>query len=151
MPPTDSSQSRPARVDILAAIVPPILLIFAVLGSILGGIATPTEAAAVGAVGALLMSGARLDRHRCVIMIAAGAFILLAMLAGMFPVRLQRDDLSVGSYALGGVYIALAFVGVLGILAALRNVLSQNMIQGAATSTMTMTAVSYTHLRAHET
>ena len=108
MPPTDSSQSRPVRVDILAAIVPPILLIFAVLGSILGGIATPTEAAAVGAVGALLMSGARLDRHRCVIMIAAGAFILLAMLAGMFPVRLQRDDLSVGSYALGGGYIALA-------------------------------------------
>ncbi|MGB2000274.1 MAG: TRAP transporter large permease [Candidatus Puniceispirillaceae bacterium] len=143
MPPTDSSLSRPALADVLAAIVPPILLIFAVLGSILGGVATPTEAAAVGAVGALLMSGARLDRHRRVIMMAAGAFILLAMLAGMFPVRLQRDDLSAGSYVLGGVYIALAFVGVLGILAALRNVLSQRMIHGAATSTMTMTAMIF--------
>jgi tripartite ATP-independent transporter DctM subunit len=34
----------------------PLLLIVAVLGSILGGIATPTEAAAVGAVGAMLLA-----------------------------------------------------------------------------------------------
>ena len=143
MPLANFSLSRPARADIIAVIVPPILLIFAVLGSILGGVATPTEAAAVGAVGALLMSGARLDRHRRVIMIAASAFILLAMLAGIFPVRLQRDDLSAGSYALGCVYIVLALFGVLGILAALRNVLSQRMIQTAATSTMTMTAMIF--------
>ena len=38
------------------ALLPPLLLIFAVLGSILGGFATPTEAAAVGAVGALLLA-----------------------------------------------------------------------------------------------
>ena len=36
----------------LKAIVPPVLLIFVVLGSIFFGIATPTEAGAVGAVGA---------------------------------------------------------------------------------------------------
>ena len=34
-------------------LVAPVLLILAVLGSILGGVATPTEAASVGAVGAL--------------------------------------------------------------------------------------------------
>ncbi|MDM5147924.1 TRAP transporter large permease subunit [Candidatus Persebacteraceae bacterium Df01] len=38
------------------ALVSPILLIFAVLGSILAGIATPTEAAAVGAGGAMLLA-----------------------------------------------------------------------------------------------
>ncbi len=37
-------------------LVAPLLLILAVLGSILGGIATPTEAASVGAVGALLLA-----------------------------------------------------------------------------------------------
>jgi len=41
---------------VLAAIAPPLALIFAVLGSILGGIATPTEAAGVGAMGALLIA-----------------------------------------------------------------------------------------------
>lgn len=40
----------------LAAVVPPLLLIFFVLGSIFQGIATPTEAGAVGAVGACLLT-----------------------------------------------------------------------------------------------
>jgi len=44
---------------ILASLVPPLVLILAVLGSILGGIATPTESASVGAVGAVLLAVAR--------------------------------------------------------------------------------------------
>jgi tripartite ATP-independent transporter DctM subunit len=42
--------------QVLAAIAPPLFLIFAVLGSILGGKATPTEAAGVGATGAILLA-----------------------------------------------------------------------------------------------
>lgn len=38
---------------ILKSLMPPLLLILAVLGSIIGGLATPTEAASVGAVGAI--------------------------------------------------------------------------------------------------
>lgn len=37
-------------------LLPPVILIFAVLGSILAGLATPTEAASVGAVGAILLA-----------------------------------------------------------------------------------------------
>jgi tripartite ATP-independent transporter DctM subunit len=37
-------------------LVAPVLLILAVLGSILGGVATPTEAASVGAVGSILLA-----------------------------------------------------------------------------------------------
>lgn len=40
----------------LVAVVPPLLLIFSVLGSIFLGLATPTEAGAVGAFGACLLS-----------------------------------------------------------------------------------------------
>ncbi|MFP4496298.1 MAG: TRAP transporter large permease subunit [Halochromatium sp.] len=43
---------------VLQALLPPLALIVAVLGSILFGIATPTEAASVGAVGALLLAAA---------------------------------------------------------------------------------------------
>ncbi len=43
----------------LKALLPPLLLILAVLGSILGGLATPTEAASVGAVGAMLLATTR--------------------------------------------------------------------------------------------
>jgi TRAP-type mannitol/chloroaromatic compound transport system permease large subunit len=41
---------------VLRVLLPPLGLIVAVLGSILYGIATPTEAASVGAVGALLLA-----------------------------------------------------------------------------------------------
>jgi len=41
---------------VLSALFPPLFLIFAVLGSILGGLATPTEAAGVGGMGALLLA-----------------------------------------------------------------------------------------------
>jgi tripartite ATP-independent transporter DctM subunit len=43
----------------LHALLAPLLLILAVLGSILGGLATPTEAASVGAVGAMLLAASR--------------------------------------------------------------------------------------------
>jgi tripartite ATP-independent transporter DctM subunit len=44
---------------LIAVLVAPIALILAVLGSILGGVATPTEAASVGAVGAILLAALR--------------------------------------------------------------------------------------------
>jgi tripartite ATP-independent transporter DctM subunit len=41
---------------VVKVLLPPLLLIVAVLGSILGGFATPTEAASVGAMGAILLA-----------------------------------------------------------------------------------------------
>ncbi|WP_456323004.1 TRAP transporter large permease [Hydrogenimonas sp.] len=46
-------------VKAIKAIIPPLLLIVAVLGSIFAGIASPTESAAVGVVGAVLLSVAK--------------------------------------------------------------------------------------------
>jgi tripartite ATP-independent transporter DctM subunit len=40
----------------LIVLVPPMLLIIAVLGSILGGYATPTEAASIGAIGSIVLA-----------------------------------------------------------------------------------------------
>ncbi len=42
--------------QVLKALLPPLILIIAVLGSILGGLATPTESAGVGAIGAIILS-----------------------------------------------------------------------------------------------
>ncbi len=61
-------RARVSTTELLAKIIkvvlPPILLIFAVLGSIIGGIAAPTEAASMGALGSVLIAyiGRRLDR-----------------------------------------------------------------------------------------
>src|SRR5690606_8667261 len=51
-PPVD----RAFVLALLRGLLPPLVLIIAVLGSILAGIATPTEAAGIGAAGALLLA-----------------------------------------------------------------------------------------------
>ncbi|ALO33363.1 C4-dicarboxylate ABC transporter [Colwellia sp. MT41] len=57
MPPLVVTESkRELLVQALKDIVPPLVLILAVLGSIFAGIATPTESAAIGAVGAVILS-----------------------------------------------------------------------------------------------
>ena len=57
-PATPVPESEKANLwrEVVVALVPPLLLILAVLGSILAGIATPTEAASVGSVGAILLA-----------------------------------------------------------------------------------------------
>jgi len=56
-PPMPARQSDThLLVDLVKGLFPPLTLIIAVLGSIIGGIATPTEAAAVGAMGAIFLA-----------------------------------------------------------------------------------------------
>jgi tripartite ATP-independent transporter DctM subunit len=50
--------------DILFSLLPPLILIVVVLGSIIGGFATPTEAAAIGAVGAMVLAAASKQLNR---------------------------------------------------------------------------------------
>ena len=45
--------------DVIKSLIPPLVLILAVLGSIISGLATPTEAAAIGAVGAMILAASK--------------------------------------------------------------------------------------------
>jgi tripartite ATP-independent transporter DctM subunit len=58
-PDPDSPRGAHFAGRLFGALLAPLALVLAVLGSILGGIATPTEAAAVGAVGAILLAAMR--------------------------------------------------------------------------------------------
>jgi TRAP-type mannitol/chloroaromatic compound transport system permease large subunit len=74
------------------ALVAPIVLIVAVLGSILAGVATPTEAAGVGAVGATLLAGARLVPGRPLPIYAAGLGLVgLLLLTSLVDLRIARS------------------------------------------------------------
>ena len=143
MPPAPSDLAKPDRAEIFGTIVPPVLLIFAVLGAILGGIATPTEAAAVGAVGALLMAGRRLGINPRLILLGAGALVGLGILAGLFPVRLQRNDLATSEQVMGAIYTVMAIVGAIAIALALRAALRERIIHDAVDSTLTMTSMIF--------
>jgi tripartite ATP-independent transporter DctM subunit len=104
------------------AALPPFLLVVAVLGSILAGIATPTEAAAVGAVGAALFAALRraltLDTLREVgkttVLITSMVFMILVG-ATLFSLVFRGYGGDDAVHALldglpGGVYGALLFV-----------------------------------------
>lgn len=59
IPPADKKMSFPQKLNESRSLIPVTLLIISVLGSIYAGIATATEAAAVGVVGALVISAAQ--------------------------------------------------------------------------------------------
>ncbi len=140
MPPAPTPEGRPHFSEVAGAILPPVLLIFAVLGAILGGIATPTEAASVGAVGAILMAGARQGVDRRLIIAGAGALFVLAIAAGIAPVR---SDAGAGAWALGAVYGGLMLIGFWAIIASLLKLHRKDVLAGAVTTTMTVTAMIF--------
>jgi TRAP-type mannitol/chloroaromatic compound transport system permease large subunit len=81
--------------DLIRVVFPPLVLIVAVLGSILGGITNPTPAAALGAGGAILLAAARRLNNAGlpstpVIRIAIAIMVML--LVGInFDMRLKPD------------------------------------------------------------
>jgi tripartite ATP-independent transporter DctM subunit len=87
----------------VTALVPPLVLIFAVLGTIMMGLATPTEAAAMGAIGTVIMT------------MIYGAFNL-ATLQEAFLKTLQITAMIL-TILLGGVMFAGVFVALGGISA----------------------------------
>lgn len=105
--PADTGGEIIPRRHLARALVPPIVLMVAVLGSILGGIATPTEAAGVGAVGALMLAGLRLGSDRpWLIRTAAASLAGLLILTGWVDLRVTRETIPMGD----GLGIALAGV-----------------------------------------
>lgn len=88
-PAPDDEIPRGDRVPLLlAGLLPPALLIAAVLGSILAGVASPTEAGAVGAAGVLLLAAAnrRLGRRELLeaggITLRVTSFIMFVVVGG---------------------------------------------------------------------
>ena len=77
------------------ALIAPIVLIIAVLGSILAGVATPTEAAGVGAIGATLLAGERRSgpADRCRSMAPALGLIGVLVLTSFVDLRLSRAEI----------------------------------------------------------
>jgi len=86
------ADGRSLLVATLNSLIPPIALIIAVLGSILTGVATPTEAAAVGAIGATLLAGLRLKKGGGLpIYVGALSVAGLFIFNEVFDLRLNRD------------------------------------------------------------
>lgn len=85
--------------ELLRVVFPPLVLIVAVLGSILGGITNPTPAAALGAGGAILLAAYRKlhDQGKSggIIIWATFAIIIMILVGVNFDLRINQQDVLV--------------------------------------------------------
>ena len=93
-----SAVLRLAQIELIRVVFPPLVLIVAVLGSILGGITNPTPAAALGAAGAIMLAAYRKlnDQGRSGKIVIQSTFALIIMiLFGInFDLRINTQDVS---------------------------------------------------------
>jgi len=90
------------RNELIKVVFPPLVLIVAVLGSILGGITNPTPAAALGAGGALMLAAYRKlsDEQKSgkLIIQAAFAVVIMILVGVNFDLRINQESVSLESW-----------------------------------------------------
>ncbi|MCK6451738.1 MAG: TRAP transporter large permease subunit [Alphaproteobacteria bacterium] len=85
---------------VLLSLLPPLVLVVAVLGSILGGLATPTESASVGALGAVVLALAK--RRLTLEMLRDASFSTMVTASMIFLIVLGASAFSLVFRGLGG-------------------------------------------------
>ncbi len=123
------------------ALLPPVILIIAVLGSILAGIATPTEA---GAVGALLLAGLRLDEsHGFTIYFSGLCLIALLVLTSFVDLRTSREVIPSGDLIGIAIAVLLCLGIATGVLISLWRVLHTGILQSVMQSTAQISSMVF--------
>lgn len=136
---------RAFMTKVVLSLVPPLVLIFVVLGSIIAGIATVNQAGAIGAIGATIMAGYRLregekDAYYPAIL-AIASIVYITILMSIFSLNIRKIE--TGTDMLG---IMLAVIGVIGFVTAvawsgwrtlkIEDTLNGVMIESAKTTSM---------------
>ena len=97
---------------VLLVLVPPLVLIFVVLGSIVLGIATVNQAGAIGAVGAMVMAGYRLMEGKknafTPAIMAVGSIAALAWMLNRFDINIKNISSTEDMIVIGVACVAVA-------------------------------------------
>ncbi|MDD1780990.1 TRAP transporter large permease subunit [Enterovibrio sp. ZSDZ35] len=99
----EGQSRREEVIDALKAVIPPLTLIIVVLGSIFAGIATPTESAALGGIGAIALS--MIYRQFSWQLLYASAFETVKVTAMVFGILLGATAFSMAFTYTGGDYL----------------------------------------------
>ena len=126
------------------AMVPPIFLIVAVLGSILSGYATPTRGAALGALGAMLLAATRLPEGRRWPLWAAIALLMLVALdmTGV-DLRVAQTEWTAVEAVAGGLAAILVTLGLFGTGIGSIRLLHNGQLAEVSRSTMHITGMVF--------
>ncbi|MEM7243412.1 MAG: TRAP transporter large permease subunit [Pseudomonadota bacterium] len=113
--PYEGKYDRAFAIKVFISLVPPLLLIFLVLGSIMAGIATVNQAGAIGAAGALIMAGYRLTEGRkdsfYPAILAVVSLVILGFVLSNFDTNIK--NVNTRSDVIGVILAIIASIGVI--------------------------------------
>lgn len=129
----------------IKAMVPPIFLIVAVLGSILSGYATPTRGAALGALGAMLLAATRLvpGQRKWPLWGALALLALVALDLTGVDLRLAQTDWTTTETSAGIIAALLVLVGIVGTLIGTMRLFRNGQLGDVSRATMHITGMVF--------
>ncbi|MBN9888065.1 TRAP transporter large permease [Salipiger abyssi] len=145
---------RLSQNDLIRVVFPPLVLIVAVLGSILGGITNPTPAAALGAAGAIMLAAYRKlreqDRSPKVILWSTFAVVVMILVGVNFDLRVNAESVSAESWIAFLVAQAAYLYALFGLLFACWVLLKAGVLGPAVRETAKVTSMVFTILVASQ-
>lgn len=136
--------------ELLRVVFPPLLLIVAVLGSILGGVTNPTPAAALGAGGAIMLAAYRKlveqGRSPKPVLVSAMSIGVLLLIGGNFDLRITREVVPLEDWIAYIVASACYFAAIGGILYSCWVLFRASVLTPVVRETAKVTAMVFTIL-----
>ena len=144
---SETGYNRDLLVRALMSLVPPLTLIFIVLGSIIGGIATVNQAGAIGAAGALIMAGYRLKdgqaRAYWPAFLSVGAVIAIFLLSSLFDLNIKNIQTTSDILGISLGIVAVTILSVALVWSAIRAYRIDNTLQGVMIETAKTTSLVF--------
>lgn len=136
--------------ELLRVVFPPLVLIVAVLGSILGGITNPTPAAALGAAGAIMLAAYRKlkeeGRSGGTILMASFSIVIMILIGINFDLRTGRETILIEEWIAIGSSLATYHLAVFGLLYACWVLLRTKVMTPVVRETAKVTSMVFTIL-----
>ncbi|MCH2164330.1 MAG: TRAP transporter large permease subunit [Marinovum sp.] len=141
---------RLSKNELLRVVFPPLVLIVAVLGSILGGITNPTPAAALGAGGAIMLAAYRKlsDQNRSgkIVLMTTFSVVIMILVGINFDLRINLEEVSFESYVAYFVAQAAYLYSLFGLFFALWILFSSGVLTPVVRETAKVTSMVFTIL-----
>ncbi len=142
--------ARLMEIELIRVVFPPLVLIVAVLGSILGGITNPTPAAALGAAGAIMLSGYRVlkeqNKSGKLIVVASFSIVIMILTGLNFDLRVSLESVALEDWIAFFVAQAAYSVAMLGLIYSAWVLLRHKVLPSVVKETAKVTSMVFTIL-----
>ena len=142
--------ARLMEIELIRVVFPPLVLIVAVLGSILGGITNPTPAAALGAAGAIMLSAYRVlkeeNKSGKLIVVASFSIVIMILTGLNFDLRVSLESVAFEDWIAFFVAQAAYSVAMLGLIYSAWVLLRHKVLPSVVKETAKVTSMVFTIL-----